>query len=152
MATRTSIPLPALYHEDETAWLEAMARLAADRRLDELDCVGLSEYLSDMARRDRREVFRRLVILLAHLLKWEFQPGRRSNSWRGTILAQRRELRLLLESRTLRNHAVAILPEAFGAAREQAAAETGLPLATFPTSLDRTLDDLLARDPEIDPS
>src|SRR5712692_9170689 len=94
-------PLSELYHEDETAWLEAMARLVAQRRYDELDHEHLSEFLGDMARRDKREVLSRLATLLAYLLKWEHQPDQRSNSWRATISVQRQELRDLFESRTL---------------------------------------------------
>jgi hypothetical protein len=146
MAQQTGIPLPRLYEADETAWLEAMAALVAGRRLDELDCEHPGEYLADMARRDRREVVSRLVVLLAHLLKWGHQPERRSGSWRGTILTRRRELRLLLESGTLRDHADAALADAFDEAREQAAAETGLPLATFPSECPWTLDELTARE------
>ncbi len=126
------LPLSALYEHDETAWLEAMSALAAEGRHDALDYPNLSEYLSDMAKRDRREVFSRLAVLLAHLLKWNHQPDRRSGSWLGTILVQQRELRQLLESGTLRNHADAVLAEAYADAVSQAAVETGLPRATFP--------------------
>jgi hypothetical protein len=148
MATQATDSLPALYLEDETAWLEAMARLAAERRTDDLDCEHLSEFLSDMARRDRREVYSRLVILLTHLLKWEHQPEKRSASWRGTILSQRRELRLLLESGTLRNHAAAVLADAYEEAREQAAAETELQVQAFPAKWTQTVGELIARELE----
>jgi hypothetical protein len=152
MKNQVVVPLPSLYEEDETAWLEEMARLVAERRLHELDCEHLSEYLSDMARRDRREVYSRLVVLLTHLLKWDHQPERRSGSWRGTILTQRRELRLLLESGTLRNHATAVLSDAYQEAREQAAAEAELPLETFPVACARTIDDLVTRGTEGEPT
>ena len=56
MTVRMLDALPALYDRDETAWLEAMADLARDGRASDLDLVHLAEYLSDMARRDRREV------------------------------------------------------------------------------------------------
>src|SRR5206468_4302852 len=101
--------LAELYEQDETAWLEKTAELIAQRRYAELDHDNLSGYLTDMARRDKREVFSRLILLLTHLLKWDHQPDQRSNSWRGTILAQRRELRLLLESGTLRRYAGEVL-------------------------------------------
>src|SRR5579864_3548088 len=100
MSTIQTLPLPLLFERDETAWLEIMAQLAAQGRYTEMDHANLSEYLSDMAKRDRREVFSRLVTLLMHLLKWEHQPDHRSGSWQGTILEQRRELRKLLESGT----------------------------------------------------
>jgi hypothetical protein len=145
MANQMAVPLPLLYQEDETAWLEVMSRLVAERRFDEFDCVHLSEYLSDMARRDRREVYSRLVVLLTHLLEWEHQPAKQSGSWRGTILTQRRELRLLLESGTLRNHAVETLAGAYQEAREQATAETELPIETFPVECGQSVDELISR-------
>src|SRR3989442_6064486 len=133
MATTEALDLSVLYERDETAWLEAMSALAASRRYAEMDYVHLSEYLADMAKRDRREVFSRLVVLLAHLLKWRHQPEHRSGSWRGTIRTQRRELRLLLESGTLSNHALSVLRDAYFDARRQAADETELALDLFPS-------------------
>src|ERR1700722_3187285 len=109
MATAEALDLSVLYEQDETAWLEVMSALAANGRHAEMDYMHLSEYLADMAKRDKREVFSRLVVLLCHLLKWEHQPERRSGSWRGTIREQRRELRQLLTSGTLRNHAETVL-------------------------------------------
>jgi Domain of unknown function DUF29 len=134
MLTSAVSPLSALFERDETAWLEVMSNLAAEGRFAEMDHANLSEYLADMAKRDRREVSSRLVVLLAHLLKWEYRPNQRSGSWQGTILEQRRELRQLLDSATLHNHAVAVLAEAYADARKQAAAETGLARGTFPRS------------------
>lgn len=144
MATAEALDLSLLYEEDETAWLEAMAALAADGRHAAMDFPHLTEYLADMAKRDRREVFSRLVVLLTHLLKWEYQPERRSGSWRGTIREQRRELRQLLESGTLRNHAAAVLADAYAEARRQAADETELSVDMFPAEDARSLDALLA--------
>jgi hypothetical protein len=144
MTTTEALPLNLLYQQDETAWLETMSRMAAEGRCADMDYANLSEYLSDMAKRDRREVSSRLVLLLTHLLKWEHQPDRRSGSWQGTILEQRRELRKLLESGTLRNHALAVLAEAYGDARKQAAAESGLPRETFPAECGWDLETLLA--------
>jgi hypothetical protein len=132
MVQGTPAATAALYEADETAWLEATAELIRGGRLTEVDLNTLAEYLTDMARRDRREVFSRLVVLLSHLLKWEHQPDRRSGSWRGTILEQQRELRQLLDSGTLRNHATAVFADAYAEARKQAAAETGLARTAFP--------------------
>lgn len=143
MATAQALDLSVLYERDETAWLEAMSALAAAGRYAEMDYPHLSEYLADMARRDRREVFSRLVVLLTHLLKWEHQPQGRRGSWRGTIREQRRELRQLLESGTLRNHAEAVLADAYAEARRQAADETELSLDVFPAEDARGLDELL---------
>lgn len=144
MVQQTPQTLAALHATDETAWLEQTAELLRRGRLDQIDVETLVEYLTDMARRDRREVYSRLVVLLAHLLKWEHQPDRRSGSWQGTILEQQRELRQLVESGTLHNHALAILADAFADARKQAAAETGLARATFPEECPWDLEAALA--------
>jgi hypothetical protein len=135
-----------LYESDETAWLEAMAELILQGRCDELDYPHLGEYLTDMARRDRREVKSRLTTLLMHVLKWAHQPDMRSNSWRGTITEQRQELSEQTEHGVLQNHAQAILGEAYRKAVERAADETGLSAGSFPAECPYTLDQLLSPD------
>jgi hypothetical protein len=145
-------PLADLYEADETAWLEAMAALAAGRRAADLDLNHLAEYLADMAKRDKREVESRLAVLIAHLLKWEYQPDRRSRSWQLTVEQQRQELRRLLTSGTLRNHADAALAAVYADAVRQAMIETGLPAAQFPAEcpypLPQLVDDDLPADGE----
>ena len=143
MSTAEALALGVLYEQDETAWLETMAALAAEGRFAELDLPNLAEYLADMARRDRREVFSRLVILLTHLLKWEHHPQGRSGSWRGTIREQRRELRQLLESGTLRNHAAAVLAKAYAEGRRQAADEMELDPNNYPSENPWSLDEIV---------
>lgn len=143
MTIRMIHALPALYERDETAWLEAMAGLARDGRAEDLDLPHLAEYLSDMARRDRREVESRLVVLLAHLLKWTHQPEQRSRSWRSTVIEQRQELNRLAGRGVLRNHAEAVLAAVYPEAIERAAAETGLATDQFPVACPYTLDQLL---------
>jgi hypothetical protein len=132
MVQWTQHALAALYETDETAWLDETAALIRSSRIDQIDPSTLAEYLTDLAKRDRREVYSRLVVLLARLLKWEYQQAGRSGSLEASILEQQRELKQLLESGTLRNHAAAVLADAYLDARKQAAAETGLPRSIFP--------------------
>jgi hypothetical protein len=145
MSTSTVESLSGLYLEDETAWLEHMAGLIAARRFADLDYPNLREFLSDMARRDRQEVLSWLTVLIAHRLKWEHQPEKRSTSWRATIAEQRRELEQIFESGTLHNHAREVLPKAYRSAVEHAAIETGLAESAFPPESDRSLDDWMLR-------
>ena len=142
----TTTRLNDLYTQDETAWLECMAALVRDRETTELDWDNLSEYLTDMAQRDRREVKSLLVVLLAHVLKYSHQPNRRSSSWRATIIEQRQRLADLASRGVLRSHAEAVLSEAYSEAVELAAAETRLPIVTFPTLCEFDLDGLLSID------
>ena len=136
----------ALYEQDETAWLDTMSELIRLGRFDEVDYPNLAEYLADMARRDRREVESRLTTLITHLLKWSHQPDRRSGSWRATIVEQRQELEGLVGQGVLRNHAEAMIEDAYHKAIERAVAETGLPAETFPAVCSYTLNWLLTTD------
>jgi len=139
-----------LYDVDETAWLDAMAELIVHGRFEELDYTHLSEFLSDMACRERREVANRLAILIAHLLKWTYQPDKRTGSWRRSIVVQRQALQRLLESRVLRNFGEEVLSDAYSNGLEQASAETDLDDGTFPAECPWTLDRLLSPDLLVD--
>jgi hypothetical protein len=147
MIQRTELALPELYTEDETAWLDAMVGLLGAGAYAELDFTSLREYLTDMAKRDRREVESRLVVLLMHILKWVHQPDHRSRSWQGSIIEQRQELRRLAGRGVLRNHAESVLAEVYQEAVERAAVETGLTPASFPTECAYSVDELLSFDP-----
>ena len=138
--------LESLYETDETAWLEKMSRFITKGQYERLDYKNLSEFLSDMAKRDKREVRSRLRVLLAHLLKWDFQPRKRSGSWSSTIRTQRADLIDLLSSKTLKNHAQKILNETYETAVKNAIDETGLPEEKFPAECPYTLDEILTTD------
>ena len=144
MTTAEFVSLDALYEQDRTAWLEAMAELIRSGRLDQLDHCNLAGYLEDMARRDRREVTSRLSNLIAQLLKWRNLPEKRSGCWRASMEMQQQELTELLESKSLRNHAGEILEKAYANGIKQVVTDTGLPLLTFPGACPFTLDALLS--------
>jgi hypothetical protein len=143
--------LASLYLDDETAWLETMSRLIAERRYGELDYGNLNEFLADMARRDKREALSRLEGLMEHLLKWEHQPDRRSRSWQRTIVEHRLQLNRLLESGTLRNYVQETLPEAYRGAVKLGSSETGLGKDTFPESCPWSLGEILGEEPGVGP-
>jgi hypothetical protein len=143
MSEPATVPLHDLYELDETAWLEQMSELVAEKRFNKLDHRNLSEYLSDMARRDKREVRTRLIILMQHLLKWHYQPRKRTTSWRNTIREQRSELKFDSKSGSLRRYADDVLAEAYAEAVERAADESHLSPTKFPTDLPWTFDQLL---------
>lgn len=136
--------LSELYEKDETAWLDAMAELVQFGQTDAFDLPNLHDYLTSMANRDRKEVFHRLVQLMMHLLKWQYQPEKRGGSWLASIRFQRNELNWDCSAGTLRNYAKSILDLAYEKARIEAAVETGLPMEAFPEQHGLTLDELLA--------
>lgn len=59
--------------------------------------VNLIEEIETLGRRERQELRNRLGVLLGHLLKWQFPPEKRSNSWLSTIREQRVQVKLLLQ-------------------------------------------------------
>jgi hypothetical protein len=147
MGQTTETALTDLYEVDETAWLEQMAELIREGRFGDLDYGHLSEYLEDMAKRERREVKRRLVALLTHVLEWVYHVKKRSPRSRLRIIGQSQELADLIESGILRNYAEEVLPRLYAEALELVANETALRVKEFPTECPFTLDELLA--PEI---
>jgi hypothetical protein len=58
MVQWTQHALAAVYEADETAWLDETAALIRSSRIDQIDPSTLAEYLSDLAKCDRREVYR----------------------------------------------------------------------------------------------
>jgi hypothetical protein len=122
-----------LYDTDFAVWIEHTAELLKQQRFSELDLENLIEEIEALGRSDRREIRSRLIVLLAHLLKFAYQPDRRSRSWTATILEQRRQIRLILaDSPSLKRYLSDIFAACYVEAREEAAEETGLELATFP--------------------
>jgi hypothetical protein len=133
------------YDVDFFAWTRRTAALLRSRRFDELDTEHLAEEVEDMGKRERRELGSRMVVLLAHLLKWAQQPERRSPSWEATIIAQRTEIdELLTDNPSLRSEVSGFVARRWRVALKQAAAETqraaeDLP-ATCPWTVGQVLD------------
>jgi hypothetical protein len=133
-----------LYERDFQLWLEAQVAALRAGRLDQLDVTNLLEEVQDMARSQERAIESNLIVLLTHLLKYQYQPEQRSNSWHGSIVEHRRRVRRQLqESPSLGSFADRVFAECHADAREQAAAETGLPHATFPEACPYTLEEVL---------
>ena len=135
------------YETDRFAWLEQQTRLLKAGALGEVDVVHLIQELESEMGNERRELYRRLRVLLAHLLKWQFQPAGRCNSWRGTIRLQRNDIaRLFKETPSLRRFLTAELSEAYPEAVEWAADETGLGDDAFPVECPYAIEHILNRD------
>ena len=138
-------PTGSLYDEDFAVWTAETARLLRAGRFDEVDMEHVAEEIEDMGKRDKRELYSRLAVLIVHLLKWKWQPEKKSESWRSTIWTQRSELELLLgDSPSLRRTVTDALAKVYPNALKTAISETGLPTRTFPGecpfSADQALD------------
>lgn len=134
------------YAEDYFAWTQDQVAALKAGRHDLLDLENLAEEVGDLGRSVKREIASRLNVLLVHLLKWRFQPDRRSASWKGTIVEQRGQiLDDLDESPSLKPYPAARLGREYAVARLKAAGETGLPEAAFPPDCPFALADILDR-------
>lgn len=140
----TRIDRPTGYQEDFALWSAEQAALLRAGHLDALDRDNLAEEIESLGRSDRKEIRKRLRVLLAHLLKWRYQPAKRKGGWQATILVQRRELvRTLEENPSLRSHPSEALEESYEIARLKAAGETGLPEDAFPETCPFTIEQIL---------
>ncbi|RWC55817.1 DUF29 domain-containing protein [Mesorhizobium sp.] len=122
------------YETDFAQWSAEQAALLRDGRLSELDRENVAEEIESLGRSDRREIRSRMEVLIAHLLKWEFQPGHRCHSWQASISEQRVWIgNILKDSPSLRRYPAQIFDEAYGDALPTAVRETGLRKAHFPS-------------------
>jgi hypothetical protein len=85
------------YESDVVAWANEQARLIRAGRFDQLDIEHIAEEIEDVGKSEQRELSNRMSVLLAHLLKWQYQPERRGASWERTIKEQRRRVLRRLE-------------------------------------------------------
>ncbi len=142
--TLLSPPITTLYEQDFWLWTQTMAEALKSGNFSQLDVENLAEEVESLGRSDRRELQSRLMVLLMHLLKWQFQPEMQSGSWKGTLREQRRRIRAVLkDSPSLRSFLVDSIDDGYENAREQAADETGLAVTIFPTSCPYAIEEIL---------
>ncbi len=84
--------MTATYEKDIVAWANEQAGLMRAGRFDLLDVEHIAEEMEIMGKSEKRELASRMSLLLAHLLKWQYQPVRRGSSWERTIRVQRKEI------------------------------------------------------------
>lgn len=85
------------YETDIVAWAQEQVRLLRAGHFNALDIGHIAEEIEDVGKSEQRELESRMAVLLAHLLKWQFQPEHRGNSWRRTIKEQRKAIAKRLE-------------------------------------------------------
>ena len=123
----------SLYEQDFFAWSHQQAAILRSGNLAQADMKHIAEEIESMGNAEKRELASRSRLVLLHLLKWQFQPLRRSASWEATIRVQRRDLQdHLVDNPSLKSRLGETLDRAYGTAALEAVAETGLALSTFP--------------------
>jgi hypothetical protein len=125
-----------LYETDFYEWTQQQARLLRERRFDDLDLDNLVDEVESVGSSEKREIRNRLTILLAHLLKWKFQPGLRGDSWQETIDEQRRMLLdIVTTSPSLRPYLREQTTLMYRGSRLKAAKQTRIALGVFPEQM-----------------
>ena len=133
-----------LHDQDFHAWTLQQATLLRQGRWAEADIEHVVEELECMGASERRELISRLAVLMAHLLKWQFQPELRSNSWRNTIDVQRFDVKELLEDNpSLAASLNERMEKAYQKSVMLAVWETGLSKSIFPVACPFSAEQLL---------
>jgi hypothetical protein len=134
-----------LYESDYLLWLEETSKLLKVRDFTNLDLDNLIEEIESLGRSERNKLISSLRLIYQHLLKWQYQPQKRSKSWSNTISRERDNISYYIEDTpSLKNllEDVAALNKAYQRGRQDARRETGLTNLPqdCPYSIEQTLD------------
>ena len=100
-----------------------------------------------MGKQQRQELENRLAILLGHFLRWDYQPDRRSKSWKATIREQRRAAqKLIKQNLSLKPYLQEAIADAYESGLDLVVRETPLDYPELPQACAYTLAQLF--DPE----
>ncbi|CAN5189379.1 DUF29 domain-containing protein [soil metagenome] len=142
---------PSPEPDDLYAWAQRQAALLRAGRLDELDLDRIAEEIDDVGNEIYERLESALTVLLMHMLKWDFQPERRSRSWEATIREQRKRVsRLLRENPSLKSKLAEARESAYGYGRDRASGETNIAVERFPETSQYNWQDLMEREFRID--
>ncbi|MDF5706399.1 MAG: DUF29 domain-containing protein [Nostoc sp. S4] len=141
------MPSASLYETDFYAWTQEQATLLRNQQWSQIDVQNLIEEIQSLGKQQRQELRNRLSVLIRHLLKWEYQSGRRSRSWLATLRIQRLDIAELLEDNpSLKPYLEEALGKAYFKGVELAVGETDLPKRTFPVECPYSLSEIVDYD------
>ncbi|QNP30043.1 DUF29 domain-containing protein [Cylindrospermopsis curvispora] len=135
------------YEKDFYSWVYQQSNLLREGKFEQLDLGHLIEELEDLGNRHYDQLESRLMQLIAHLLKWQIQYWKQTNSWRATIRVQRTAIaKLLRRNPGLKSRLQEALNESWSEARDLAIAETDLPDEQFPQVCPFSLEQVMSPD------
>ncbi len=151
------------YEQDFQQWIEHHITLLKAGRFNEIDAENLIEELEDMGKSNLHTLESRLMVLIAHLLKWQIQlPIMKTQlmyqdydekNWRKTIIEQRTQIAFFLKKvPSLKPKMQEAVNNAYSEAVSFAVKETKLPQTCFPAECLYSVEQLLDDDfyPEIE--
>jgi hypothetical protein len=139
-------PARADYQRDAYTWSREQARLIREGQWDEVDRDNVAEEIESVGRTEFSRLESALRVLMLHMLKWDFQPGKRSRSWWLSITEQRVRLdQVLADNPGLQPRIDEAIMRAYRRARLRAMRETGLEPEMFPEVCPYSFEDITAR-------
>lgn len=136
--------LNSRYETDALIWTDTQIALLRAGKFDQLDVENIISELGYQVRKDKNEVASRLRGLIAHLLKYQFQPERRSHSWANTIDNHREEIQgVLKQMPSLRAQIDEYVAHNYPKAVRFAARDTHRPPSAFPQENPYTTEQIL---------
>ena len=138
------MPSKELYELDQYAWLEESIKEIRSGVMPALDCIV--DYLDEMTDGIKGGLDSQMTRLLAHLLKWEYQPEKRTTSWSQSIFGDRASIRSHAKNTNLKKYLATELEDNYKEGRKWAAKETKLNLNAFPTECEYSMEQLLDSD------
>jgi hypothetical protein len=139
----SNVVLATLYESDFYAWALETAQLIKAKQFDKIDVEHLSEEVESMGASERNALESRLIELMLHLLKWQFQPERKGRSWQQSIGKQRVGIdKVLKQNPSLKYQYQQRVDDCYIYARRYAAIETGLSISSFPETCPYSVEQL----------
>jgi hypothetical protein len=134
-----------LYQQDFFAWTKQQINYLQNQQWNQLDLAHLIEEIETLGKQQHKELRNRLSILIGHLLKWEYQPQKRSHSWLATLRVQRIDIQELIDDNpSLKPYLEEALTQAYIKGLLLAVSETNLPDRTFPQNCPYSLTEILS--------
>lgn len=135
----------SLYEKDFLAWTDLTANLIRNRQFERVDWDNVIEEIEALGRSERDKLVSSLKVLIAHLLKRQFQPEKRSKSWENTIFRERSNIAESLEDTPSLQQFLSSewITKAYNRGRRIAIQETELNEALFPENCPYNIEQVL---------
>jgi Domain of unknown function DUF29 len=79
-----------LHATDYVQWIESTVAKLQRQDYANVDWHNLIEEIEEMGRSERKSLKSNFIVVVLHLLKWQYQPQLRGGSWAGSIVEHRR--------------------------------------------------------------
>ncbi len=126
-------PVRASYDQDVYGWANEQSALLRAGKFSAADIENIAGEIESLGKSQKSELVSRLIILILHMLKWQFQPKFRGTSWELSIKEQRRRVAIhMRDNPSLKSGLVVAMADAYGVAVVRAQRQAKLMAGVFP--------------------